>query len=890
MFPSFIQIYSEPVFLQTHIDDADIRVRHAHNTIYIRDDATGSACALATCRNWCKQLIYPTLIYGVYDFDFNKYNLIVKLERIADEDGNSYSLVYYLRCTILDDLVNRKRVVKSDLIVDLLAREHQRILINNITSSLAQVLEPPKILPTTLDFCCFLKHSVQLFPHQLADIQWMEGISRRIETRDNIIKYQHKPFFQVFGHHDKNSYVNIIRNGSAHISPLAEHFAEEKTLQFFGGNIVSEVGLGKTLTCLAFMLYKGMKRRELYSKHVANAPDCSYMLKRGHKRGSFCNKAVLPTHGLHCQEHATRSFVEKRKLICDLTNFNMPDFIDNSSNTIITNASLVLCPNQLCSQWIKECYSKFKDDVRVVLIATRDHYENLTVGDILFADVIIVSYQFFSSPYYRNFNYVPYSNNEVNLDDAMRPLRHFRFNGVYLDEVHEIDNMISRFRETSQVHNRLKQLSSNSVWNITGTPFANGLTGFKRLISHNTDYLKHPINSSMIDSLQPLFRRNTKESVKDKIKHNIVTEHVNLLVFTPQERAIYDSYLNGNGNKYIPILLKLCCHADLHEDTKTLIQNCKTLSHIQTVLLDYNHKKMSSLGITISLIQNEIKKLENQITDSGAVDNKLLRIALSSAKQKLTIKSKEHASISNTYNYLKTAIESLSTANHECPICMEEIEGESLVLTKCGHKFCWDCIRSTHDATTMFKCPICNTALKNEDVFSIVEQQEEYTSDVNSLVESVKSTKIGNIIHYLQTGLEPNDKVIIFSQWDELLHKVGNALDKHSLRPVYCSGNVFARNKAVERFSNESSVNIILLSSRNAASGINLTAANKIILLEPVYGTHKYRKSIEDQAIGRSDRIGQQRSIQVIRFIIKDTIEQDILDHNIDDTKLQAMN
>jgi SWI/SNF-related matrix-associated actin-dependent regulator of chromatin subfamily A3 len=61
----------------------------------------------------------------------------------------------------------------------------------------------------------------------------------------------------------------------------------------------------------------------------------------------------------------------------------------------------------------------------------------------------------------------------------------------------------------------------------------------------------------------------------------------------------------------------------------------------------------------------------------------------------------------------------------------------------------------------------------------------------------------------------------------------------------------------------------------HAASGINLTVANKIILLEPVYGTPEYRKDIETQAIGRADRIGQKRPIDVYRFIVRDTIEHE---------------
>ena len=68
-----------------------------------------------------------------------------------------------------------------------------------------------------------------------------------------------------------------------------------------------------------------------------------------------------------------------------------------------------------------------------------------------------------------------------------------------------------------------------------------------------------------------------------------------------------------------------------------------------------------------------------------------------------------------------------------------------------------------------------------------------------------------------------------------------------------------------------------MLSSKNAASGINLTEANKIVLIEPVYGTDQYRQSIEAQAIGRADRIGQKRPIDVYRFIIKDTVEEKIV-------------
>ena len=161
--------------------------------------------------------------------------------------------------------------------------------------------------------------------------------------------------------------------------------------------------------------------------------------------------------------------------------------------------------------------------------------------------------------------------------------------------------------------------------------------------------------------------------------------------------------------------------------------------------------------------------------------------------------------------------------------------------------------------------------------------------ELNSLINDTKSTKIGNIIYFLKTTLKKDDKVILFSQWDEILHKVGSKLEQFKINFVYCEGSVYKKKRAISSFIKNSDVNVILLSSRNAASGINLTSANKIILLEPIYGSQEYRKDIESQAIGRADRLGQKRPIQICRFIIKETIEEDIYNNFIDDDKMKIL-
>lgn len=62
------------------------------------------------------------------------------------------------------------------------------------------------------------------------------------------------------------------------------------------------------------------------------------------------------------------------------------------------------------------------------------------------------------------------------------------------------------------------------------------------------------------------------------------------------------------------------------------------------------------------------------------------------------------------------------------------------------------------------------------------------------------------------------------------------------------------------------------LSTRSGAVGINLTQANRVFLMEPCFNP-----ALEAQAIGRVHRLGQKRNVEIVRFIMKDSIEPRIL-------------
>lgn len=225
-----------------------------------------------------------------------------------------------------------------------------------------------------------------------------------------------------------------------------------------------------------------------------------------------------------------------------------------------------------------------------------------------------------------------------------------------------------------------------------------------------------------------------------------------------------------------------------------------------------------------------------------------------------------------------------------CGICLCEISGDNVGVTKCGHIFDYECL-GVH-LNTNNKCPICATHNNKSDISLISFERPSYTQDNIELLQNKLElinkvgTKLTNLIYYLNSI---DEHVIIFSQWDLLLKKVGNVLTEHGINNVFCRGNVWTRDKAIREFTENDDIKVIMLSSESAASGTNLTKATKVILLDPVSGTYEYRRNMEWQAVGRAYRMGQTKSVEIVRFIIRDTVEEEIYRENkTEDVKQQT--
>lgn len=140
---------------------------------------------------------------------------------------------------------------------------------------------------------------------------------------------------------------------------------------------------------------------------------------------------------------------------------------------------------------------------------------------------------------------------------------------------------------------------------------------------------------------------------------------------------------------------------------------------------------------------------------------------------------------------------------------------------------------------------------------------------------NIGSVKIDTLIESLTTNLQ-NNKVIVFSQFLETMDLISEALTANNIEYLSFSGKTPAskRIELVNEFQDENSqVQVFLLSLMAGNSGINLTQANYVFLVEPWWN-----KAVQQQAIDRVHRIGQNAHVFAYNMICKDTIEEKIIE------------
>ncbi|KIJ44978.1 hypothetical protein M422DRAFT_167577, partial [Sphaerobolus stellatus SS14] len=240
-------------------------------------------------------------------------------------------------------------------------------------------------------------------------------------------------------------------------------------------------------------------------------------------------------------------------------------------------------------------------------------------------------------------------------------------------------------------------------------------------------------------------------------------------------------------------------------------------------------------------------------------------------------------------NYNKT----IQTGRRSCPVCRGDIYPNKVFKTSAFEP-------SDEELNIARSSPIANDSYdpkgKGKAVMRHESDVEEILEDMNideDLVLSAKMARMAELIK--QSWQQGNDRLSISTdgmiiksnlrrEWNDRLHwldeltrlytVIEKALKKDNIQSVRFDGKMtrIARDEAVTQFKKHDGPPIILISLKCGGVGLNLVEANRVLSLDLVWNA-----ATENQAFDRVHRMGQQKDVHVKRLIIRNTVEERIL-------------
>lgn len=379
--------------------------------------------------------------------------------------------------------------------------------------------------------------------------------------------------------------------------------------------------------------------------------------------------------------------------------------------------------------------------------------------------------------------------------------------------------------------------------------------------------------------------------------------------------------LSGNANSFENYLLEYESEiARINKENKRIRDSIKRLNIIYNSKIEYFSQLQRISDSLVSLIQMEPN-----------VRNSILKEIRGHTKrnQNLNKINQTESRIKYLTNLrkLKELIDQNKSFN--CPICLGVIHDGSII--KCGHFFCKNCIQSW--LKNKHTCPICkqstnkfeiyNFKFKNEEPspdlvdskqgavsdIEVEKQHDNQTDDIEMLPDQslnhaelnglsdkyeifpkinevhkieikesfgAKIDFVIKLILFLKLKTESENKpapqIILYSQNMDFLKVITNILALNNISYLEGYQNKKTISNIIDRFKTNPEITCLLLNVRTLGAGLNLLNAKHIFLLDPIINHND-----ELQAISRNNRIGQTEETFVWNFMIKDSVEENIM-------------
>ena len=212
-----------------------------------------------------------------------------------------------------------------------------------------------------------------------------------------------------------------------------------------------------------------------------------------------------------------------------------------------------------------------------------------------------------------------------------------------------------------------------------------------------------------------------------------------------------------------------------------------------------------------------------------------------------------------------------------CPVCFEEVHRPA--KTPCGHVFCEACLSTWFGTARQASCPMCRQRLQEQHVQVFTGAPEagqtgppgESPQPPEPPAPPPRVAARLEAFRSIVASLQATDRLVVFLQYQDVMADLQEACGSVPCFAIRGSMDRAARMRNLRGFA-QAGPAVFLMTVRSGAVGINLTAANRVLLYEPVL-----TDAVEHQAVARAVRIGQSREVRVTRLLCRDTIDEPIM-------------
>ncbi|CAL8273482.1 unnamed protein product [Merluccius merluccius] len=683
--------------------------------------------------------------------------------------------------------------------------------------------------------------STPLLPHQKQALSWMCAC----ENGSTL-----PPFWE--------------QRGALYYNTLTCFSAKDRPQRVRGGILADDMGLGKTLTTIALILTNFHQGKPLPVQRCTGESSVSYLSARSLP----CEKPNLKTKNIlwvmpikqnkkcltirTCTSAQREHYTHLCVCVCQETTVLLEDLdfaaalSGSTSSTkpknkrsakkavpedeeLSARATLIICPLSVLSNWLDQFEQHVRADVQPNVYLYYGPERNRSTSFLASQDVVLTTY------------------NVLAADHANKsPLHAVSWLRVVLDEGHVIRN------PNTQMAKAVLHLKAQRRWILSGTPIQNSVKDMWMLLAFLqlkpfdikewwNRVIQRPVTQgdrAGLLNLQTLVRcitlRRTKSSTVNGRplvalpKKTVCVEQVEL---TPQERAEYElARLEGQStvSRYVAEGSVMSNYADVLAILMRLRQHCCHPDLLAKITSD-----LTGVATTPAELRQRLVEKLRAVLASGS--------------------------------------------DEECSVCLESVRLP--VITHCAHVYCRPCIAQVvASEREMARCPLCRSDLTISQLVEVPPEELEGEEDGARCERWRTSSKVEALLgNLLRLRSEDHSiKCLVVSQFTRFLSILETPLREQGFSFVRLDGTLSQKRRAqvIQDFQSSApdSPVIMLLSLKAGGVGLNLTAASHVFLMEPAWNP-----AAEEQCIDRCHRLGQTRKVFVTKFIVKDSVEENMV-------------